>query len=102
MDKTIIDRIVNQVLAEIDALSSALPVELSARHVHLSQEHIDVLFKGELIPEKALSQPKQFLSRERVRLIGPKGVIDNVAVLGPARKESPGGNFPDRCTDAWG
>ncbi len=88
MDKTIIDRIVSQVLAEINAASAAIPVELSARHVHLSQEHIDALFKGKLTPEKPLSQPKQFVSKERVRLIGPKGVIDNVAVLGPARKES--------------
>ena len=88
MDKTIIEKIVAQVLAELAAKPTAIPVELSARHVHLAQADIDALFDGHLTPAKDLSQPGQFLSKERVRLIGPKGVIDNVAVLGPARPES--------------
>ena len=65
-----------------------IPIELSARHVHLSREHIKELFGTELTMAKELSQPGQFLSGERLRLIGPNGVIDNVAVLGPAREES--------------
>src|SRR3712207_9303160 len=65
-------------------------VEASGRHVHLSQEHIDLLFgKGyELTKVKELSQPGQYACKERVSLIGPKGMIQNVVVLGPARKET--------------
>lgn len=90
MDTSTIEKIVTRVLAELGNMPGAIPVELSARHVHLSQADIDTLFGfGEkLTPAKELSQPGQFLSKERVRLIGPRGVIDNVAVLGPARPES--------------
>lgn len=66
----------------------AIPVELSARHVHLSEEDALALFGAPLTPARELSQPGQFLSKERVRLIGPKGVMDNVAVLGPSRGKS--------------
>ncbi|WP_432738144.1 phosphate propanoyltransferase [Maridesulfovibrio sp. FT414] len=65
-----------------------IPVELSARHVHLSEHDAIELFGGPLTPVRELSQPGQFLCQERVRLIGPKGVMDNVAVLGPARTSS--------------
>ncbi len=70
------------------AVCEAIPVELSARHVHLSEEDAVALFGGPLTPVRELSQPGQFLCKERVRLIGPKGVMDNVAVLGPARSSS--------------
>lgn len=65
-----------------------IPVEISARHVHLSESDAKELFGGPLTPERDLSQPGQFLCRERVRLIGPRGVMDNVAVLGPVREAS--------------
>lgn len=65
-----------------------IPIELSARHVHLSEADAFELFGGPLTPVRELSQPAQFLCKERVRLIGPKGVMDNVAVLGPARPNS--------------
>lgn len=76
---------------EITALqntSEAIPVELSARHVHLNEEDAVALFGGPLTPARELSQPGQFLCKERVRLIGSKGVMDNVAVLGPSRSSS--------------
>ena len=66
----------------------AIPVELSARHVHLSEADAVALFGGPLTPARELSQPGQFLCKERVRLIGPRGVMDNVAVLGPSRGAS--------------
>lgn len=69
-------------------VSDPVPVELSGRHVHLSEQDAIALFGGPLTHVRELSQPGQFLCEERVRLIGPKGVMDNVAVLGPARKES--------------
>ncbi len=62
-------------------------VETSARHVHLSAEHIEVLFgKGAtLTHKKDLSQPGQFACEERVTVVGPKKSIPNVIILGPAR-----------------
>lgn len=65
-------------------------VETSARHVHLTEEHIEALFgKGAtLTPKKNLSQPGQFACEERVTLVGPKKSIPNVIILGPARKAS--------------
>jgi len=65
-------------------------IEVSARHVHLSQEHIDILF-GEgysLTPDKWLSQPGQFLSKERIKIVGAKKNFENAGILGPARKAS--------------
>lgn len=65
-------------------------VETSARHVHLTEEHIAILF-GEgatLTFKKALSQPGQFACEERVTVVGPKKSIPNVIILGPARKAS--------------
>ncbi|HPE95432.1 MAG TPA: phosphate propanoyltransferase [Bacillota bacterium] len=62
-------------------------VETSARHVHLTREDVDILFgEGyELTLKKALSQPGQFASNEKVNIEGPKGVINNVSILGPIR-----------------
>ncbi|SES64362.1 putative phosphotransacetylase [Natronincola peptidivorans] len=64
-----------------------LPIALSNRHLHLSQEHIEILFgEGyELNKFKDLSQPGQFAAQEKVDLVGPKGTLKGVRVLGPAR-----------------
>ena len=61
-------------------------VEVSARHIHLSQEHLEILFgKGyELTPKKELSQPGQFACEEKVTVIGPKGSL-KASILGPER-----------------
>ncbi len=63
-------------------------VEASARHVHLTKQDAQTLFGHELTPVRPLSQPGQYLCRERVWLRGPKGEFPRVAVLGPERKES--------------
>lgn len=65
-------------------------VGISSKHIHLSQEHIDVLFGVgySLTKKKDLSQPGQFAAEEMVTLIGPKGAMPGVRVLGPARKQS--------------
>ena len=59
-------------------------------HVHVTQEDFEILFgKGKTMTYKSkLSQPGQFAANEMVNLIGPKGRIDNVRILGPARKQS--------------
>lgn len=65
-------------------------VETSARHVHLSKADMEKLF-GEgavLTAKRELSQPGQFLSNERVSIVGTRGRMDNVAVLGPERPAS--------------
>ena len=64
-------------------------VETSARHVHLSQEHLEVLFgKGhELTVKKMLSQPGQFACEEKVEVIGTKGSL-KMSVLGPVRNDT--------------
>ena len=66
-------------------------VEISARHVHLTRADMDTLFgKGsELTFKKALSQPGQFASEEKVRVIGAKGEFPQVTILGPLRKYTP-------------
>ena len=70
------------------ACADSFPVEISARHVHLTRDAVEVLFgKGyELHRKKDLSQPGEFLSEERVKLVTQKGQFANVAVLGPVRK----------------
>ncbi len=64
-------------------------VETSARHVHVTQEHLEKLFgEGyELTVRKMLSQPGQFASNEKVTVVGPKGEL-KCSILGPVRKET--------------
>ena len=65
-----------------------LPVEISARHVHLTEDAVEKLYGTgcRLTRKRDLSQPGEFLSGERVKIVTAKGVIDNVAVLGPVRQ----------------
>ena len=65
-----------------------VPLEASGRHVHVTAEQAVQLFGHKLTPKRPLSQPGQYLANERVTVIGPKGKFENVAVLGPERKEA--------------
>lgn len=65
-----------------------IEMEASGRHVHVTKEQAQVLFGHGLTPERPLSQPGQWVAKERVAVIGPKGQFHNVAVLGPERKEA--------------
>lgn len=64
-----------------------MPVEASARHVHLTQAAVQQLFGAgtKLTKARALSQPGEFLCEQRVKILTPDGTIENVAVLGPER-----------------
>jgi acetate kinase len=65
----------------------AIPVGVSAHHLHLSSPHVEALFGKDhsLTFRSALSQPGQFACEERVNLVGPKGQVERVRVLGPER-----------------
>lgn len=67
-----------------------IPIEVSARHTHLSKEVADVLFGKDynFNIRKELSQPGQYACEERVDIIGPKNTLKNVAVLGPLRAKT--------------
>jgi propanediol utilization protein len=65
-----------------------VPLEASGRHVHVTAQQAKILFGHDLTPERPLSQPGQYLAKERVTVMGPKGEFREVAVLGPARKEA--------------
>jgi acetate kinase len=75
---------------QIEASEIPIPIGVSAHHIHLSQQDVEELFGvgHELTPKLPLAQPGQFACDEQVRLIGPRGSIDRVRVLGPARSES--------------
>ncbi|MEX2461905.1 MAG: phosphate propanoyltransferase [Paenibacillaceae bacterium] len=74
----------------IDANLMQIPVGVSNRHVHLSPAHIEALFGSgfSLTPMRELSQRGQFAANETVTLVGPKGIIQQVRILGPSRGDS--------------
>lgn len=71
-------------------MSVKIPIETSARHIHVSEADFKQLFgeNAELHYIKELSQPGQYLCQERITVKGPKGVFENMAILGPFRKET--------------
>lgn len=79
---------------DVEALTEAVlerifvELEASGRHVHVTSAQAQTLFGHGLTPKRELSQPGQYLAQERVRVIGPGGVFENVAVLGPERPEA--------------
>ena len=64
-------------------------VETSARHAHISKEHLEILFgkDAELVVKKMLSQPGQYASEQKIEVVGPKGSM-KMSILGPVRKET--------------
>ena len=90
----VIDDIVNEVLKQIGEVlpnkDKTFVIEGSGRRVHLCRQDIERLFgEGyELTKVKELSQPGQFACQERVNLVGPKGMLTNVVILGPEREHS--------------
>ncbi len=78
-----------EIAALVEEIAGQLfvPIEASGRHVHMTKEQAMALFGHPLTPKRPLSQPGQFLAQERVTVIGPKGELANVAVLGPERPE---------------
>ncbi len=89
IDKQTLKKIIIETINE-NAESLFVDVGVSNRHIHLSQDDLDTLFgKGyELTFFKNLKQPGQFACEECLSLVGPKGKIEKVRVLGPVRKET--------------
>ena len=77
-----------QALTETLMRRAFVELEASGRHVHLTEADAMTLFGHRLTEKRPLSQPGQFLSCERLRIVGPRGSFDRVAVLGPERPES--------------
>lgn len=86
--RQIVERIVREVINQAEP--RLIPVAVSARHAHVSKEHIQILFgRGyELKPRNPLSQPGQFAAEETVNIIGPRRCITGVRILGPARSST--------------
>lgn len=89
-DKQLVEqvtRMVIQGLHEYYENKTKIPVGISARHIHLERNHVELLFgRGyQLTPLKPLSQPGQFAAEETLEIIGPKGSISKVRILGPER-----------------
>ncbi len=88
--KALVERVVSAVKTA-PANEGDIPVGISNRHIHLSREHVEILFgKGyELTKMKDLSQPGQYACKEQLTIVGPSmRAIEGVRVLGPERKAS--------------
>lgn len=71
----------------METKSSAIPIEVSARHVHLTMADWALLFGGATMTiGKPISQHPQFSAVQRVSLRGPKGELNDVAIVGPFRE----------------
>lgn len=92
MDKyeAVIKLLMDAVKSESGSDELTIPVGVSNRHVHLSQEDLDTLFGNgyQLTNMKELSQPGQYACKEMVTVCGPKGAIEKVRILGPVRKQT--------------
>ncbi|QSB08752.1 phosphate propanoyltransferase [Lysinibacillus sp. FSL K6-0075] len=96
MQENLVQKIVEEVLQQVLKNQSSpphdgkIPIGVSARHVHLAQAEVEQLFgeNYQLTPKSELSQPGQFAAEETVVIAGPKGSIERVRILGPARSLS--------------
>lgn len=89
MDNLLLEELIDEVIKRVRK-EAFIEVEASGRHVHVNKETLEALF-GEgynLTKTKDLSQPGQFACKERVTIVGPKGSISNVVILGPERKHT--------------
>lgn len=84
------EKLLAQLAAKEEKELPPIPVGVSGRHAHLTQEAIDVLFgKGYQLKErKPLSQPGQFAAEETISVVGPKNTLERVRILGPVRSKN--------------
>ena len=88
-EELMIARQTKRIVAEENKLTAnkSIPVAISARHIHLTQETFEKLFGNGVTPTvyRAISQPGQYACEEKINLIGPRNRIDGVRLLGPLR-----------------
>ena len=86
----LVSLVTQAVKAQLRPQSRQVPVGVSMRHIHLSRREVDALFGRtyQLTPLRPLSQPGQFACQECLDVIGPKGVLHRVRILGPERPEA--------------
>lgn len=86
----LVKMVTQKVISELENTDDTVPVGISVRHIHLSREHVDLLFgrNYQLTQKKALSQPGQYACEECLTLIGPKNSMSKVRILGPERASS--------------
>ncbi|WP_430010625.1 phosphate propanoyltransferase [Metasolibacillus fluoroglycofenilyticus] len=74
-------------MTRVSLVTKAIPVAISARHIHVCEEDLQALFGPDatLTKDFDLSQPGQYAAKERISIEGPKGAIHNVRILGPVR-----------------
>ncbi|OIU71799.1 phosphate propanoyltransferase [Rossellomorea aquimaris] len=84
--QTIVEEVMSRLSAGTEKVNS-VPLAVSARHCHVSQADLEALFgKGYTLTKKAdLSQPGQFAANETITIAGPRGSLEKVRILGPAR-----------------
>lgn len=91
IDETKVKQIVAEVLKQLDLQTrvkpGAIPVGISNRHCHVSQADLETLFGAgyQLKVMKNLSQPGQYAAEECVTIVGRKGTLEKVRILGPCR-----------------
>lgn len=96
LDEKLLSEVVSRVVKQYGITNeyksvNSVPVGVSNRHIHLTQEHLEILFgKGySLTPIKDLSQPGQYACKELLTIVGPSmRPIENVRVLGPLRSKT--------------
>lgn len=71
-------------------MNKKIPIEISARHIHLSQKDLEALFgKGYQINKlRELTQPKEFVAEETLDIQVNSRKISNVRIIGPVRKKT--------------
>jgi len=94
-DKDLIQEVVKEVVNRVAGTPApqelfSVPIGVSARHIHVCQAHLEELFgRGyQLKVFKDLTQPGQYAAEEQVTLVGPKGVLQKVRILGPCRSKT--------------
>lgn len=90
-EEEIVEAVTEVVLEHLrEAAPLEIPVGISSRHVHLSQEDMETLFGKtyQLTRVKDLSQPGEFLAAETLVMVGPKAVIEKLSVVGPLRRRT--------------
>jgi len=94
LDRNIIEQIVREIVLQRSGAAPSEPklvVSISARHLHLTDEHVEILFGAghKLTPMKDLYQDGFYAAEETVMVVGPKKkMLPSVRVLGPTRPQS--------------